>query len=123
MTLKYQGQHVMRVGQKFAHEFKTTTKQQKEDKEVNANAAKLINTLAAGILARAKDDEKRQLAATQSHPDPPPACILAKTPAQEEVERHYQKPDTIRTNVNNIRGLESYEPPPVLLAPIEKETK
>jgi len=72
------------------------------------NAEKtIINVLAAGILAWARDEE-RQLAASQ--PDPPPPCILAKTETQTEVAKHY------KTNtIHSASGVEAYEPPPVIL--------
>lgn len=116
--LKYNGQYVFRT-QRSAINPKST-KKEKEDKEVNNAEKQIINQLAAGILARAKDDEERERQLAQLHPDPPPPCILAKTESQEEVERHYQKPGTIRTNVN---GMESYEPPPCILAPLGEEEK
>jgi len=120
MGLKYHGRRVFRVGQCITQQFKTTTTKQKKEDAMNANAVNLINILAKEICARAKDDEERQLAATKSHPDPPPACILEPTEVQKEVERHYRKPETIRTNVNGVEGLESYEPPPILFAEREE---
>ncbi len=37
MKLKYNGQHVMRVGQKLAHQFRTTTKSMYESYPVSAD--------------------------------------------------------------------------------------
>ena len=108
--LKYNGERVFRVGQKLTLQIKP---KQKEENEVHNAEKQIINELAASILARAKDEE-RQLAASQ--PGSPPPVILAKTQSQEEVERHYQQPETIKTNVNGVKGLESYAPPPCLLA-------
>ena len=73
----------------------------------------IINELAAGILARAKDEE-RQLAASQL--DPPPPVILAKTETQKEIEEHYK-----RNTIHSGSGREAYEPPPVLLVEREEE--
>ncbi len=103
--LKFNGEYVMRVGQRLTLQTKPKTK--KEDKEVNNAEKTIINQLAAGLLARAKD-EKRQLAASQ--PDPPPPCILAKTETQTEVAKHYES-----NTVYSASGREAYEPPPVIL--------
>ncbi len=113
--LKYNGQYVFRT-QRSAINPKST-KKEKEDKKVNNAEKTIINQLAAGILAR-KRDEQRQLAAAQ--PDPPPAVILEPTEGQKEVERHYAKPGTITTNAN---GVEAYDPPPCILAPLGEEEK
>ena len=64
-------------------------------------------------------EEKRQLADAQ--PDPPPAVLLAPTPTRKLIEEHYEKPGTIKTNVNGVQGMESYAPPPCILSPVEKE--
>ena len=123
MKLRFNGQHVFRVGQRLILGTKPKTKNEKEDNKVNANAVKLINTLARGINARAKEDEDQERQLAQLHPDPPPACILAPTKTQQEVDAWYSKPETIKTNVNGIRGLESYQPPLVLLAEVTAEEK
>ena len=123
MQLKYGGRHVFRTGQRLILGTKPKTKTKKEDTMNNA-AIDIMNQLAKGILARDKEaeDQERQLA--QLHPDPPPACLLAPTETAKLVEEHYQKPGTIKTNVNGVKGMESYAPPPILLAPIEpKEAK
>ncbi len=115
MTLKFNGQHVFRTGQRLTLETKPQTK--KEDSEVRNAEKIIINELARGIISRAKEEE-RQLAASQ--PDPPPLLLLEKTQSQREVERHYQKPGMITTNAN---GVEAYAPPPCILAPLGEEEK
>ena len=87
---------------------------------MNANAVKIINTLAASILARAKEDELQERQLAQLHPDPPPPVLLAPTQAQKEVEEHYAKAETIKKNAGGIRGMESYLPPPILFAEREE---
>ncbi len=103
MTLKFNGRRVFRTGQRLTLQ---TKPKQKEDTMRNAEKT-IINELAAGILAWARDEE-RQLAASQ--PDPPPSCILAKTETQTEVAKHYES-----NTVHFAPGLESYAPPPVIL--------
>ncbi len=85
---------------------------------MNANAAKLINTLARGINASAKEDEDqlKQLAAL--YPDPPPPVLLAKTKTQEMIEEHYKS-----NTITSRSGREAYTPPPVLLAEVTPEEK
>lgn len=112
MTLKFNGQHVFRTGQRLVLETKPT--KPKEDEMGNAEK-EIINALAEGILSR-KRDEERQLAAAQ--PGSPPPVILAKTETQERIDAHYAKPESI--TVNRHTGRESYAPPPVLLAKEEK---
>lgn len=123
MELKFNGQYVFRTGQRLVLGTKPKTKQQqKEDNTMNANASiPLINTLARGINAIAKwdEDQLKQLAALQ--PDPPPACILAPTESQKEIDDWYAKQGTIKTNVNGVQGMESYAPPPLLLADPKEE--
>ena len=109
--LKYNGQYVFRT-QRSAINPKST-KKEKEDKEVRNAEKQIINSLAAGLLEQAKD-KKRQLAASQ--PDPPPRLLTEPTSSRKRIEEHYEKPGTIKTNVNGVQGLESYAPPPVLLA-------
>lgn len=70
--------------------------------------------------ARMRDNQK-QLAEEQ--PDSPPAVLLAKTETKKRVEDWYEKPGTIKTNVNGVKGLESFQPPPILLAPVIKEAE
>ena len=121
MELKFNGKSVFRTGQRLVLETKPKTQQQeKEENEVNQSAVKLINRLAQGICARAKEDEhvERQLAASQ--PDPPPPVLLEKTEAQREVDDWYSKSGTIKKNAGGIRGMESYEPPPILFAEREE---
>ena len=117
--LKFNGEYVMRVGQRLTLQTKPKTK--KEDKEVNQNAVTIINRLAQGICAKAKEDEDRDRQLAASQPDPPPPLLLEKTQSQREVDDWYAKSETIKKNAGGISGMEAYEPPPVLLAPVEKE--
>ncbi len=105
MTLKYGGQHVFRTQRSAINP--ESTQKEKEDKKVRNAEKTIINELAAGILAWARDEE-RQLAASQ--PDPPPSCILAKTETQTEVAKHYES-----NTVHSASSREAYEPPPVIL--------
>jgi len=124
MELKFNGQYVFRTGQRLFLGTKPKTKpKQEEDSKVRNAEIEIINTLAKGILARDKEAEEEERQLAQLHPDPPPPVLLAKTGTEKEVEEHYAKPETIRTNVNGIRGLESYAPPPILLAPLQQEAK
>jgi len=107
MQLKFNGRRVFRTGQRLTLQ---TNPKQKEDSEVNANAAKIINQLAAGILARAKDDKDQERRLAEEQPGSPPPCILAKTETQTEVARHYES-----NTVHFASGVEAYEPPPVIL--------
>jgi len=113
MKLKHNGEHVFRT-QRITQNFEPIKPQQKEDNDVNNAATKVINRLAAGILARAKDESGIRVQVA-----PPPACILARTKAREMIDAHYAQPGTVKTNVNDIKGMESYEPPPCILAPLE----
>lgn len=113
-TLKFNGERVFRIGQKIAHKYQPN--KQKEDKEVTNAEKEVMNRLARGITARAKDE-----AGIRVQVGPPPPVILARTEAQKRVAEHYEKPETIRTNVNDIKGMESYEPPPCILAPVEED--
>ena len=131
MTLKYQGR-VFRTGQKIAHQFKTTEKE-KED-EMNAREKKELSEFAKAAIELFNDQKKERLSA---QPNPPPLVILeerlrggsnlppllfpAQTETQKMVSDWYSKPDTIRENVGGVQGMESFEPPPVLLGPVEKE--
>jgi len=122
MTLKFNG-HVFRTQRFVINPKKSELTQQKKEDTVNKEETQIMNTLAKGILARDKEAQDRvnQLAALQ--PGPAPACILEPTQAQKELDEHYEKSTTITTNVSGIKGLESFTPPPVLLAPLTKEER
>ena len=119
MQLKFNGKSVMRVGQRLVLQTNPNKPKQKEE-QVNNAAKQIINELAKGILARAKEDEHQERQLAQLQPGSPPPVLLAKTETQKRVEDWYEKPGTIKTNVNGVKGMESYTPPPVLLAPIEE---
>ena len=70
-------------------------------------------------IARMKDNQK-QLAEEQ--PGSPPPVILAKTETQKRIEAWYEKPGTIKTNVNGVQGMESYAPPPCILSDPKEES-
>ena len=108
--LKHNGEHVFRVGQTLTlGETKPTTT--KEEEEVNEAATKVMNALAKGILARAKDESGIRVQVA-----PPPPLLLKKTKTQQEIEEFYKT--NSRTGES---GLTMFEAPPVILAPLEKE--
>ena len=108
--------YVFRVGQRIAQEFNPKTK--KEDSKVRNEEKQLINTLARGINARAKEEEDQLKQLAQLHPDPPPPLLLEKTGVAKEVEEYYKT--NTRTGES---GLTMFTPPPVLLAPLTEEEK
>lgn len=112
--LRFNGEYVFRTQRNFIN---PESKTKKEDKVNNAEK-QVMNALAEGILNRMQD-EKWQVAALQ--PAEPPPVLLAKTQSQKAVDEWYEKPGTIKTNVNGVRGLESFAPPPVLLADPKEE--
>ncbi len=121
--LKYQGQHVFRTQRFVINPKKSELIQQSKEEPMNANAVSLINTLAADINRRAKEEEDQLKQLAELHPAEPPPVLLAKTGTHKEVDDWYARSETIKTNVNGIRGLESYQPPPVLLAEVTAEEK
>ncbi len=133
MKLKHDGQHVFRTGQRIAQHFKPTEKE-KEDKVI-AKEKKRLKEFAQSAIERFNDQKREER--LRGRPDPPPLVTLeerlrggsnlppllfpAKTETQKMVSDWYSKPDTIRENVGGVPGMESFEPPPVLLGPVEKE--
>lgn len=82
-----------------------------EETQLPTNAA--ARQFAKDTIARLRDQDKSWAA---EQPAPAPAVLLAKTETRKRVEDWYEKPGTIKTNVNGVQGMESYAPPPVLLA-------
>ena len=98
--------------------FRTTATHFQTGAEVSSVDANAKNKEFVQATIERMNQEKRERLSAQ--PDPPPAVLLAPTPTRKCIEEHYQKPGTIKTNVNGVQGMESYEPPPVILSAVEK---
>ena len=99
--LKFNGQHVMRVGQRLT--LQTKPLKRKEDKVMTKEE---VNDWAA----RMRDNQRQQ---AEEQPGSAPPLILEKTTTRQEIEAWYEKPGHL--TVNTDTGRESYAPPPVLL--------
>ncbi len=129
MTLKFNGERVFRVGQKIAHEFKPIKPTTKEDK-MKASEKKERKEFAQSAIESFHDQKREER--LRDRPDPPPLVTLeerlrggsnlpplllpAQTETRKMIEKHY------KTNeVRSESGRVAFEPPPVLLAPLEEE--
>ncbi len=128
MTLKFNGQHVFRTGQKLTLQTKPTEKE-KEDK-MNAREKKERKEFARAVIERFNDQKREER--LRDRPNPPPLVILeerlrggsnlpplllpAQTETRKMIEEHY------KTNeVRSESGRVAFEPPPVLLAPMKED--
>ena len=114
--LKHNGKHVFRVGQTLTLKTKPTTK--KEEQEVTNAEKTIMNELAKAAVARRESVGRVQIGEQVGSPPP---VILARTTAKERIEEHYSQPGTVRTNANGVKGMESYAPPPCILADPEED--
>ena len=76
MRLKFNGRRVFRTGQRLVLGTKSKTKTKQKEEPMNANAVSLINTLAADINRRAKEEEDQLKQLAELHPAEPPPVLL-----------------------------------------------